>query len=101
MCNHTYLFYSAIGHLDSLVVKSATLSTDIFCPSFTGLHFEESPMVRVAIEPKNPGIFKCRFTNILINEVIYSTSSNETTSAWNETAKSSRSVDRMYIERIR
>lgn len=47
--------YLAIGQLDSIVLKSATLSTDIFCPSFTGLHFEASPMVRVAIEPKNPG----------------------------------------------
>ena len=48
------LLYLAIGQLDSLVLKSATLSTDIFCPSFTGLHFETSPIVRVAIEPKNP-----------------------------------------------
>ncbi|CAF1087561.1 unnamed protein product [Adineta ricciae] len=48
----------AIGQLDSLVLKSATLSTDIFCPSFTGLHFEVSPIVRVAIEPKNPSQMK-------------------------------------------
>ena len=44
----------AIGQLDNLVLKSATLSTNIFCPPFTGLHFETSPIVRVAIEPKNP-----------------------------------------------
>ncbi|CAF4965175.1 unnamed protein product, partial [Rotaria magnacalcarata] len=48
----------AIAKLDSLVLKSATLSTNIFCPSFTGLHFEASPIVRVAIEPKNPGQMK-------------------------------------------
>ncbi|UJR28421.1 hypothetical protein I4U23_009661 [Adineta vaga] len=48
----------AIGQLDSLVLKSATLSTDIFCPSFTGLHFEVSPIVRVAIETKNPSQMK-------------------------------------------
>jgi hypothetical protein len=47
-------FHLAIGQLDSLVLKSATLSTNIFCPAFTGLHFETSPIVRVAIEPKNP-----------------------------------------------
>jgi ribosome assembly protein 1 len=47
-------FIIAIGQLDNLVLKSATLSTNIFCPSFTGLHFETSPIVRVAIEPKNP-----------------------------------------------
>ncbi|CAF3687506.1 unnamed protein product [Adineta steineri] len=48
----------AIGQLDSLVLKSATLSTNIFCPSFTGLHFETSPIVRVAIEAKNPSQMK-------------------------------------------
>ncbi|CAF4588432.1 unnamed protein product [Rotaria sp. Silwood1] len=48
----------AIAKLDSLVLKSATLSTNIFCPSFTGLHFEASPIVRVAIEPKNPAQMK-------------------------------------------
>ena len=35
-------------------IRPATLSTNIFCPSFTGLHFEVSPIVRVAIESKNP-----------------------------------------------
>ncbi|CAF2739624.1 unnamed protein product [Rotaria sp. Silwood2] len=48
----------AIAKLDSVVLKSATLSTNIFCPSFTGLHFEASPIVRVAIEPKNPAQMK-------------------------------------------
>ncbi|CAF1253320.1 unnamed protein product, partial [Rotaria sordida] len=39
--------------VDSLVLKSATLSTNIFCPSFPGLQFEASPIVRVAIKPKD------------------------------------------------
>ncbi|CAF3300942.1 unnamed protein product [Rotaria sp. Silwood2] len=43
----------AIGQLDSLGLKSATLSTNIFCPSFSGLQFEASPIVRVAIKSKD------------------------------------------------
>ncbi|CAF1327612.1 unnamed protein product, partial [Rotaria sordida] len=39
--------------VDSLVLKSATLSTNIFCPSFPGLQFEASSIVRVAIKPKD------------------------------------------------
>jgi len=59
-------FRLAIGQLDSLVLKSATLSTNIFCPSFTGLHFEVSPIVRVAIEPKNP----CKISSFFISTLI-------------------------------
>ena len=44
----------AIGGLENLILKSATLSSTVFCPSFTGMHFQTSPIVRVAIEPKNP-----------------------------------------------
>ncbi|CAF4478077.1 unnamed protein product [Rotaria sp. Silwood2] len=43
----------SIGQLDSLGLKSATLSTNIFCPSFSGLQFEASPIVRVAIKSKD------------------------------------------------
>jgi translation elongation factor EF-G len=32
-------FNLAIGQLDSLTLKSATLSTNIFRPAFIGLHF--------------------------------------------------------------
>ncbi|CAF0726325.1 unnamed protein product [Didymodactylos carnosus] len=48
----------AIAQLDNLILKSATLSTTIFCSAFTGLHFDAAPIVRVAIESKNPGQMK-------------------------------------------
>jgi ribosome assembly protein 1 len=48
----------AIGGLENLVLKSATLSTTIFCPSFTSMYMQTSPIVRVAIEPKNPSKMK-------------------------------------------
>lgn len=44
----------AIGGLDGLVQKSATLTSNLFCPSFTGMFMQTSPIVRVAVEPKNP-----------------------------------------------
>lgn len=44
----------AIGSLENLVLKSATLSSTVFCPSFTGMFLQTSPIVRVAIEPKHP-----------------------------------------------
>ncbi|XP_061740318.1 elongation factor-like GTPase 1 [Nerophis ophidion] len=43
-----------IKGLEDFVLKSATLSTSPACPPFTPLHFEASPIVRVAIEPKHP-----------------------------------------------
>lgn len=48
----------AIGGLKNLVLKSATLSTSLFCPSFTGMNFQTTPILRVAIEPKNPSKMK-------------------------------------------
>jgi len=83
-----FFVYLAIGQLDSLVLKSATLSTNPFCPSFTGLHFEASAIVRVAIEPKNP--CKKHTQHPLMNLFFSSSSStNETTSTWHAFVKSS------------
>ncbi len=48
----------AIGGLENIVLKSATLSTSVFCPSFSSMHLQTSPIVRVAIEPKNPSKMK-------------------------------------------
>ena len=48
----------AIGGLENIVLKSATLSTSLFCPSFTNMYLQTSPIVRVAIEPKNPSKMK-------------------------------------------
>jgi ribosome assembly protein 1 len=44
----------AIGGLQDLVLKSATLSSSLYCPSFTNMYKHASPIVRVAIEPKIP-----------------------------------------------
>ncbi|XP_044734864.1 elongation factor-like GTPase 1 [Chrysoperla carnea] len=43
-----------IGGLDEHVLKTATLSTSLFCPSFTEMQLMAVPIVRVAVEPKNP-----------------------------------------------
>jgi len=44
----------AINGLRRLVLKSATLSSSLACPAFTPMPFEARPIVRVAIEPKQP-----------------------------------------------
>jgi ribosome assembly protein 1 len=43
-----------IGGLDGKVLKTATLSSTLQCPSF-GLVKQEAPILRVALEPENPG----------------------------------------------
>lgn len=43
-----------IGDLEEHVLKSATLSDTIACPSFTELKKIVVPILRVAIEPKHP-----------------------------------------------
>lgn len=48
----------AIGGLENLILKSATLSSTVFCPSFASMHLQTTPIVRVAIEPKNPAKMK-------------------------------------------
>jgi ribosome assembly protein 1 len=45
----------AIGGLEHIVLKSGTLSSTIYSPSFTDMFFQSTPIVRVAIEPKHPG----------------------------------------------
>lgn len=42
-----------IGCLDDHVLKTATISTNIYCPSFTELTSLSVPILRVALEPKN------------------------------------------------
>ena len=49
---------AAIGGLKQFILKSATLSTNLFCPSFTSMNFQTTPIVRVAVEPKNPSKIK-------------------------------------------
>ena len=48
MCN------SGIGGLDDYVLKSATLSSVVFCPSFSEVTLMAVPILRVAVEPVKP-----------------------------------------------
>lgn len=43
-----------IGGLENHVVKTATLSTTISCPSFSEMNITAQPIFRVALEPENP-----------------------------------------------
>lgn len=47
-----------IRGLQEHVLKTATLSTTIYCPSFCDLTIMATPILRVAVEPKNPGDMK-------------------------------------------
>ena len=48
----------AIGGLKNIVLKTATLSTSLYCPSFTDMYLQTQPIVRVAIESKQPSQMK-------------------------------------------
>lgn len=43
-----------IAGLEKHIIKSGTLSSSPFCPSFSPMSFDASPIVRVAVEPVNP-----------------------------------------------
>ena len=43
-----------IGGLEKHIIKSATISNDIYCPPFIDLHLSTVPILRVALEPQNP-----------------------------------------------
>lgn len=43
-----------IQGLDKHLIRTATISNDIYCPPFNDLHLPATPILRVAIEPKNP-----------------------------------------------
>jgi len=49
---------AAIGGLEGLVHKSATLTTELRCPAFSAMFAQTSPIVRVAVEPRNPAKMK-------------------------------------------
>ncbi len=49
---------AAIGGLEGLVHKSATLTTELHCPAFSAMFMQTSPIVRVAVEPRNPAKMK-------------------------------------------
>lgn len=43
-----------IQGLERHMIRTATLSSDLYCPPFNDLHLPATPILRVAIEPKNP-----------------------------------------------
>ncbi|XP_050403738.1 elongation factor-like GTPase 1 isoform X1 [Patella vulgata] len=47
-----------IGGLEDHILKSATISSTIYCPAFTSMYFDALPIVRVAIEPKQASNMK-------------------------------------------
>lgn len=48
----------AIGGLEHHCIKSATLSSTPFCPAFTDMFLQTTPILRVAVEPKHPARLK-------------------------------------------
>ena len=40
--------------LDSHILRTATVSSDLYCPPFIDLHSGSQPILRVAVEPRNP-----------------------------------------------
>ncbi|XP_008479840.1 elongation factor-like GTPase 1 [Diaphorina citri] len=48
-------YLTGIGGLEDHVLKSATLSSVLVCPSFSELHLMATPILRVALEPVHPG----------------------------------------------
>lgn len=43
-----------LSHLENHVLRSATLSDSLFCPPFVDLHVAAEPILKVAIEPRDP-----------------------------------------------
>ncbi|KAI1301850.1 Ribosome assembly protein 1 [Halotydeus destructor] len=43
-----------IEGLENYVLKSATLTSSLYCPPFVDLHVPAQPILRVAVEPQNP-----------------------------------------------
>lgn len=43
-----------IEGLHKHLIRTATLSSDIYCPPFNDMHMPAAPILRVAIEPRNP-----------------------------------------------
>lgn len=49
-----------IGGIEEHVLKSGTLSSTVACPAFTDMYFDAAPIIRVAVESAEAGIF-CTF----------------------------------------
>lgn len=51
---HILIYPLGIGGLEEYVMKSATLSSEICCPSFSEMGMMATPILRVAVEPTRP-----------------------------------------------
>lgn len=56
MCLLLITNFLGIRGLQNHVLKSATLSSTVACPSFIDLHSTTVPIVRVALEPVHPSM---------------------------------------------
>lgn len=52
-CVFESVFYAGIGGLEKFVLNSATLCNTPACPPFNALLADTSPILRVAVDPKN------------------------------------------------
>lgn len=48
----------AIGGLERHCLRTATLSSTPLCPSFSEMHQQTAPIMRVSVQPKNPSKIK-------------------------------------------
>lgn len=58
LCIACLSFLQGLTGLSAHILKSATLSSSVACPAFTHLYTHSAPIVRVALEPKNPSEFQ-------------------------------------------
>ena len=52
---------AGLGGLENHVLKSATVSSTVACPAFTPMAFDAAPILRVAVEPVNYGMFSFKW----------------------------------------
>lgn len=64
---------TGISGLQNVVMKTATLSNNLFCPPFVDLPIMAKPILRVAVEPHNTqDMSKLLIGLKLLNQVIFS-----------------------------
>lgn len=64
---------TGISGLQNVVMKTATLSNNLFCPPFVDLPIMAKPILRVAVEPQNTQDMNKLLIGLkLLNQVIFS-----------------------------
>lgn len=60
--------------LDNHILRTATISDNLYCPPFIDLHSGSQPILRVAVEPRNPiempKLVKGKFIQLILNNLI-------------------------------